>query len=529
MRRSMAGEGESRWLGPYLLLRTSGAGGMGRIDIALRAQPDGIPKLFVLKRMHAELRSPEQDARFRREAHIALQLSHGAIAETVGVQEIDGELVLLQELVHGVDLRLLATRLASANERMPVALAAHVTAEVARALAYAHAFGDLGIVHRDVTPDNVMLSFAGEVKLVDFGIARSDVDANLTTTGQIVGRPIYTAPEIWQGAQADRRADIYSLGVVLWQTLTGRPLGDDGDAPSGGARAAPPSAHNPDVSADLDAVVARALAPDPTHRYQTAGELQGALRPFCAADPHPGRALAELLARHFDVVRERRMLAADVERAMGALSAGGARELAAPATAPDNPRATTATPRVPRSRQPIVIVAGIVAAGLAIGIAAGRHGQPASDASAAAPPQAPPLGPTAVADEVASDATPLETAKTPARAHRFAINAGRARPLSGKPPRPLATPASVSADELLARAQARFDVGDTETALALAREAATGGAGAAAHVLMGNVLMSERAYDAAEREFAEAVRLDPTDVRAARLLALVREARSGRP
>src|SRR6476620_4083633 len=186
IRGAMGGEGTKdagpanyRRLGPYVLLRTSGAGGMGRIDLALRAQATGIPSLCVLKRMHAELRSPEQDARFRREASIALQLSHVAIAQTVGIEEIDGELVLLQELVHGVDLRLLSTRVISAGERLPLPVSLHVASEVARALAYAHAFRDLGIVHRDITPDNVMLSFSGDVKLIDFGIARSNFDATV--------------------------------------------------------------------------------------------------------------------------------------------------------------------------------------------------------------------------------------------------------------------------------------------------------------------------------------------------------------
>src|SRR4029079_879760 len=317
MRRAMAGEGDFKHLGPYVLLRTSGAGGMGRIELALRAQPGSIAKLCVLKRMHAELRSPEQEARFRREANIALQLSHGANAQTVGVEEIDGELVLLQELVHGVDLRLLGTRLASAAERVPRAVAIHIVSEVARALAYAHAFGDLGIVHRDVTPDNVMLSFSGEVKLIDFGIARSDVDATLTSAGQICGRPTYTAPEIWAGGQADRRADIYSLGVVLWQLLTGRQL-DEVHADRANA-APPPSAHNPQVSPALDAVAARALAPDPAQRSQDAGELQKALQPFFPSDFRAERAVRELLSRHFDVTRERRMLAADVQRGMQSL------------------------------------------------------------------------------------------------------------------------------------------------------------------------------------------------------------------
>jgi eukaryotic-like serine/threonine-protein kinase len=213
----MAGDGEFRRLGPYVLLRTSGAGGMGRIDLALRAQPDGIAKLCVLKRMHAELRSQEQDARFRREASIALQLSHDAIAQTVGIEEIDGELVLLQELVHGVDLKLLETRLATAGERVPLAVAVHIVSEIARALAYAHDFGDRGIVHRDVTPDNVMLAFSGDVKLVDFGIARSDVDATLTSTGHIVGRPTYTAPEISGRARAPTAAATF----IRWASCCG--------------------------------------------------------------------------------------------------------------------------------------------------------------------------------------------------------------------------------------------------------------------------------------------------------------------
>jgi tetratricopeptide (TPR) repeat protein len=545
MRRSMSGDVENRRLGPYVLLRTSGAGGMGRIEIALRPQPGGIPKLCVLKRMHAELRSPEQDARFRREASIALQLSHGAIAQTVGVEELDGELVLLQELVHGVDLQLLATRLTATAERMPRALAAHIVSEVARALAYAHAFGDLGIVHRDVTPDNIMLSFSGEVKLVDFGLARWDADASLTTAGHIVGRPTYTAPEIWKGAQADRRADIYSLGVVLWQMLTGRRLEDE-DGRVGGAAPTAPSTHNPDVSADLDAVVARALAPEPTRRYQDAGEVRDALRPFCPADSPPAAALADLLARHFDVARERRMLAAEVQRTIGSLAGSAAR----PRPVADDAPAieATPTPRVPRSKQPIAVVAGLVAVGLALAVGAGLGERQASEATATqvaiAPAGAgaaarPPFTPAAAREpepaagddvtEIAPDVTPANASAPPARPRPRARSAGRARPPNTKAPRPPATAPATGFAELLARAQEKFDVGETDAALALARQAAAAGAPAAAHVIIGKVLMSERRYDEAEREFVEAVELDPGDAAAARLLALVRETRSGQP
>ncbi len=549
----MAGDGEYRRIGPYLLLRTSGAGGMGRIDLCLRAQPDGIAKLCVLKRMHAELRSQEQEARFRREANIALQLSHGAIAQTVGVEEIDGELLLLQELVHGVDVRLLETRLATAGERVPLATAVHVVSEIARALAYAHAFGDLGIVHRDVTPDNIMLAFSGEVKLVDFGIARSNVDATLTSTGHIVGRPTYTAPEVWDGAQADRRADIYSLGVVLWQLLTGRRLEDV--RASGTNRVAPaPSAHNPEVPARLDGVVARALAHDPGQRFQTAGELQEALRPFLATAFLPEPALAELLARHFDVARERRMLASEVERARIFLASTPEPESsastiaatpespahAAPAAPARSERATTAVPT--NGRRP-KIIAAIGAVGLcAVAVIAGLRQPPSRPIAAAQPPPAvnthhdvvgpvatspPPVSaPPAHAPAADDDDARAPTRRPPARPHQIAASAGRARPPGAKTARPAPSPPS---DELLRRAQEKFDLGETEAALALARQAAGAGARAPAHVLMGKVMMSERRFDEAEREFAEAVRLDPGDAKAARLLALVRETRSGGP
>jgi hypothetical protein len=537
IRGAMVGDGDFQRLGPYVLLRTSGAGGMGRVDLALRAQPGGIPTLCVLKRMHAELRSREPDARFRREANIARQLSHTAIARTLGVEEINGELVLLQELVHGVDVRLLGTRLASAGERVPLATALHIGSEVARALAYAHAFGDLGIVHRDVTPDNVMLSFAGEVKLIDFGIARSDVDAALTSAGQIVGRPTYTAPEIWKGAQADRRADIYSLGVVLWQLLTGRRFAEA--RPSDQSPTPAPSAHNPDVAADLDAVVARALAPGPERRYQGAAELQEALRGFVPPGFQPERALAELLARHFDVPRERRMLAAEVERATRSLDVAETVHQPAASAAHQRVRPAAIARRTAARRRYAVTVVVLGAAGFAIAASLGLHSARQSAGPIAAPVSARAQHPAAASNAPPSPASlpPVEHDPTPPEApvveaaatrsaHTIAVSAGRARPAGAKTTRPGPV---VQADELLKRAQDKFDVGETGAALALARQAVNAGARAPAHLLMGQVLMSERRFDQAEQEFAEAARLDPGDGRATRLLTLVRETRSARP
>jgi tRNA A-37 threonylcarbamoyl transferase component Bud32 len=307
-------EGQFRRLGPYVLLRASGAGGMARIDLALRGGPE-VAEACVLKRLHADFRSPEQEARLRREAEIARRLSHDAIARTLGIDEIDGELLLLQELVMGVDLRRLTARVTAIGERLPVRLATYVVSEVARALHYAHGFGKLGIVHRDVTPDNIMLAFSGAVKLVDFGIARSNADTTLTKAGFVVGRPVYTAPEVWRGGRADRRSDVYSLGVVFWQLLTGRTL-DPGEPASS------PCRDNPDVPPALATTSLRAFDADPARRYPSAGALHQALRSHLPRSFGARSALSALLARHFDIARERRMLAEDVERARPLLASG---------------------------------------------------------------------------------------------------------------------------------------------------------------------------------------------------------------
>jgi type IV secretory pathway VirB10-like protein len=171
-------------------------------------------------------------------------------------------------------------------------------------------------------------------------------------------------------------------------------------------------------------------------------------------------------------------------------------------------------------------IALAVAVAVAVGLIAGRRSPVASPVAqvipvAPAPRGAPPDPPPAMPAKPT-----MPPASAPPRAHPSPPSAGRARPPSTKTARPGAT---LPAEELLKRAQEKFDVGETETALALARQAAGAGARAPAHVLMGKVMMSERRFDEAEQEFAEAVRLDPSDARAARLLALVRETRSGGP
>jgi eukaryotic-like serine/threonine-protein kinase len=533
-------ETEFRRLGPYVLLRPSGAGGMARIDLALRGDPS-TADVCVLKRLHADYRSPEQEARFRREAAIARRLSHDAIARTLDIDEIDGELLLLQELVMGVDLRRLAARVAAVGERLPVALAVYIVSEVARALDYAHTFRRLGIVHRDVTPDNIMLAFSGAVKLVDFGIARSNADGTLTQAGFVVGRPVYTAPEVWGGARADRRSDIYSLGVVLWQLLAGRPLELD-DANSS------PAQINPEVPAPLAAINLRAFEVDPARRFQSAGALQQSLAPYLPSASEARTQLATLLARHFDVPREQRMLAEDVAQATPLLGAG--RASAAPPKSGQSARrnrlllwtaaalvlfdgALWEASRI-KYRRSAVRPASVVTSPLA----PAKPTPPAETAIAAAAPS-----PTAPASLVGRTPTPTVVPATvaPAPAGSEAMRPMPRKPTSSRSARertpsgnehPAIETTASDRQKLLAEAQVDFDRGDLALSLALARRAARDGAGAPAYVLIGTIMMNEHRDDEAESAFTQATLCTPKDPRAARLLAMVREIRkvsAGRP
>ncbi|HZL20199.1 MAG TPA: serine/threonine-protein kinase [Polyangia bacterium] len=525
-------ETEFRRLGPYVLLRASGAGGMARIDLALRGDPS-TADVCVLKRLHADYRSPEQEARFRREAAIARRLSHDAIARTLDIDEIDGEILLLQELVMGVDLRRLAARVTAVGEPLPVALAVYVVSEVARALDYAHAFRRLGIVHRDVTPDNIMLAFSGAVKLVDFGIARSNADGTLTQAGFVVGRPVYTAPEVWNGARADRRSDIYSLGVVLWQLLAGRPL-ELADVTTS------PAQINPAVPTALAAINLRAFDADPAHRFQFAGALQRSLAPYLPNAAEVRAQLAALLARHFDVPREQRMLAEDVAHAIPLLAAGKT-----PPASPKSGRSASRNRLLLWTAVALVLFDGALwkASRIKYRRSAAPPAPVVGTRSSPVPPT-PPVAAAKVAFATPSDspsgktqpppAAITQAADTPAApppqpAATFSRKAASARPTRERTraggEHPAVQTTAADPRKLLAEAQLDFDRGDLALSLALARQAAHDGAGAPAYVLIGTIMMNEHRDDEAERAFTQATLCTPTDPRADRLLALVREIR----
>jgi serine/threonine protein kinase len=517
-----------RRFGPYALLQVSGAGGMGRVDVALTTRAGNLTRLCVLKRMHPEIRSPEEDRRFRREAKIALLLSHGAIARTLDVEEIEGELCLLQEFVHGTNLAQLEHRAAS-HEPLPVPLSIHIAREVARALAYAHSFDGTGIVHRDVTPDNIMLSFSGEVKLVDFGIAKSLGEQTLLTeVGAVVGRPIYTAPEVMAGGPASPRSDIYSLGVVLWQLLTGRTFPDRVLQGRPGA----PSSANPAVTGEIDELVMKAIALDPAVRYERADELQAALARLLPAGFVGDSVLTEFLAAHFPVETERRILIEDVSRAQAQLAAEAAPTVVAPVEEVDEP--APARPRPPPARgdkRRLLVSTGIVGFGMAgVLVAIQLRERPA-------PPPPPsqsgesrrisgaPLIPAAT-DAPASNRPRLSDAPSatspPSPATPTRERSAGAREKLRPPPKGGEGAKESLGGELTRQAEERLRGGDLKTAYEKAREAVRSGGGSRARVVLGRILFAQNRLTLAEQEFAEVVRTDPGNAEATRYLLSVR-------
>jgi serine/threonine-protein kinase len=248
----------------------------GMADVYL-GQDTLLGRKVAIKVLHAQFSNDEAFVkRFRREAQAAANLANPNIVGVYDWGQAGNTYFIVMELVDGRSLRDVLRNEGALLPRR----AAEIGAEVASALAAAHR---AGLVHRDVKPGNILLATDGTVKVTDFGIARAwDDSQELTRTGAVIGTATYFSPEQAQGTPADERSDIYSLGVVMYEMLAGRPP-FQGDSPVAVAyqhvssSAPPPSTHNPDVPPELDAVVIRALQKDPAFRYQSADEFKADL------------------------------------------------------------------------------------------------------------------------------------------------------------------------------------------------------------------------------------------------------------
>src|SRR5450432_2919361 len=278
----------------YVLLKPLARGGMGQLYLALTGAP-GLEKPCVIKQVLPDVLAAENSRRFRDEVMVALRLAHGNLVSVFDAGMHGGQIFLAMEHIDGKDVLATWNRCAERLVPFPVDVAVYVVKEVARALAYAHAFEDLALIHRDVSPANVLLSYSGEVKLTDFGLAMSILKIEKTTPGIVFGKLSYLSPEQARRAPLDARVDIYAAGILLWELLTGRQLfpvdgaGSDPDdqkidalARARDPHVAPPSTITSRVPPELDRIVLRALAPEREDRYPNAEMLRADLAAFLA-------------------------------------------------------------------------------------------------------------------------------------------------------------------------------------------------------------------------------------------------------
>lgn len=297
--------------GQYQLLRRIGAGGMGEVFLA---RDDAVvpPRACVVKKVLPHLAQNRQFVgRFLDESKVVVNLRHPNIARVYAMGEVDGHYYLAMEYVQGKTVSRFMHRLRQRKEEMPIGLILLIGERMCQGLAYAHDATDahgnpLHLVHRDLSPANVCVSYRGEVKIIDFGAAQSTLKEEQTAPRVVIGNLAYMSPEQAKKQLVDRRADVYSTGAVLWELLAWKPLPQKGDPIERWRRAAnpvwdPPSRHRPSVPPEVDAVVLKALSREAKDRYPDAlafGAELAKLRARFAPGANDA-ALAELLARVF--------------------------------------------------------------------------------------------------------------------------------------------------------------------------------------------------------------------------------------
>lgn len=288
--------------GPYELVRRLGSGGMAETYLAVRRGPGGFEQHVCVKRILPALESdPELVRMFMDEARLAAQLRHANITQVVDFGVAAGSHYLALELVDGMDLRALLRALREQGRTLDPLLVVHVGTQLAAALDFAHTpeRGRHAVIHRDVSPSNVLVSRAGEVYLTDFGIARALGVARYTTSGVVRGKVPYMAPEYALTGRFDARSDLFALGVILYEALAGqRPFDGATDLDTleriKEGRHPPLASLAPRAPSSLIAIVEQLLVPSPDERFQSAAAVLDALA-HVAAPPTVARQLGELV------------------------------------------------------------------------------------------------------------------------------------------------------------------------------------------------------------------------------------------
>jgi eukaryotic-like serine/threonine-protein kinase len=277
--------------GKYYLLERINIGGMAEVFRAKAFGVEGFERLVAVKRILPNIAEDKEFIRmFIEEAKLSVQLNHANIAQIFDLGVVEGSYYIALEHVHGRDLRVLFDRCRQLGEAMPVAQACFVAMKVCEGLDYAHnkrdqAGRDLALVHRDVSPQNILVSFEGEVKLIDFGIAKAAGTDPNAQGGVLKGKFGYMSPEQVRGQDVDRRSDVFSCGIVLYELLTGERLfvGESDFSTLEKVRNVeilPPSTYNRKIPDELERIVLKALSKDAEDRYQNAIDLHDELQAF---------------------------------------------------------------------------------------------------------------------------------------------------------------------------------------------------------------------------------------------------------
>jgi serine/threonine-protein kinase len=368
----------------YRVLAELGEGGMANVYLAVTRGPNDFHKLVVLKAIREELaQQPDLLAMFLDEARLSARLSHPNVVQTIEVSELRGRPVIVMEYLDGQTFSNVVERPECRD--MPLPMRLRVLSAALDGLQYIHDLTDfdgtpLQLVHRDVSPHNVFVTYDGQIKLLDFGIAKGLISRARTSTDVIKGKIRYMAPEQMCGEPVDLRADVFSVGVILWEVATGKRIWQGRSevnvmhAVLNEGVAAPRSV-DPSVAEELNAICVRALARSPNARYQTAAELQAAIDSFL--DGLGSRVMPKDIGRYLSRVfaesrgRTKETIEAELKKSESAVERGGDR-FAFPQTLVSLAGGTeggTVEPVVapPSPRRGWAALAGALAVGAAVG------------------------------------------------------------------------------------------------------------------------------------------------------------------
>jgi serine/threonine protein kinase len=280
-----------RIIGRYALYGKIASGGMATVHYGRLLGPIGFSRTVAIKRLHPHLTADaEFVSMFLDEARLAARIRHPNVVQTLDIVATEGEFFLVMDYVEGVTLGRLLRRVAVGRETLPLPVLAAIFSGILHGLHAAHEAKNehgepLEVIHRDISPQNIILGLDGVARLLDFGVAKATGRLQVTREGQIKGKIAYMAPEQLHGIPATRQSDVYALSVVLWETLTGRRLFQDGKDGSEQAvlqrvlagDVPGPSTLVPGLPSELDAIVEKGLRRDPRDRYATAREMASAL------------------------------------------------------------------------------------------------------------------------------------------------------------------------------------------------------------------------------------------------------------